>query len=346
MKDVQRKSRFIAVSTFEPPLAFSDPVAVVSAPVIGIDLGGTRIKAALIDGPVVRLADSIAAHSSAGLEPQLPRVAAMIHDLCQRAGIAASDCAGLGMAVPFLVDPGACQILSVPKEKYGDAAGLGLREWAREAFKLDFKMENDAHAACLGEWRHGAAVGVDDLVMFTLGTGIGCSVVLRGRPLRGKRFQAGVLCGHFIADPAGEPCVCCPANGCFESQAASRSLPGHARREPGFADSALAGESEIDFKAVFDHAARGDRVAIAVRDRVVGYWSALAVNVCAAYDPDLIVVGGAVAGSAAEFLPAMRDYVGRHAWTVRPPEIVPAALANHAGLIGIASLFTTPTQCL
>jgi glucokinase len=182
--------------------------------------------------------------------------------------------------------------------------------------------------------------------MFTLGTGIGCSVVLRGRPLRGKRFQAGVLCGHFISDPEGEPCVCRPANGCFESLAASRSLPGHARREPGFAESALAAAPEIDFKAVFEQAARQDRVAVAVRDRVVRYWSALAVNVCAAYDPDRIVIGGAVAAAADDFLPAMRDYVNRHAWTTRPPEILPAALGNHAGLIGIASLFTTPVHSL
>ena len=59
-----------------------------------------------------------------------------------------------------------------------------------------------------------------------------------------------------------------------------------------------------------------------------------------------IVIGGAVAAAADDFLPAMRDYVNRHAWTTRPPEILPAALGNHAGLIGIASLFTTPVHSL
>lgn len=318
----------------------------MNQPVIAIDLGGTRIKAALVAGREVRVADSIPAHSGEGLVPQLPRLVELIAGLCERLGISPVDCLGLGMAVPFLVDPVACRITSVPKEKYGDAAGVDLGAWAKESFGLGFRIENDAHAACLGEWRHGAGEGIDDLVMFTLGTGIGCSVVLRGQPLRGKRFQAGVLCGHFISDPAGEPCVCCPANGCFESLAASRSLPGHARREPGFGQSSLATCAEIDFKAVFEHAARRDPVAIAVRDRVVRYWSALAVNVSAAYDPDRIVIGGAVAAAAADFLPAMRDYVNRHAWTTRPPEIVPAALGNHAGLIGIASLFTTPVHCL
>lgn len=314
--------------------------------VIAIDLGGTRIKAAIVQGAALRVVDSIAAHSGEGLAPQLPRVADLIGELCRRAGLAAADCLGIGMAVPFLVDPVAGRITSVPKEKYGDAAGMDLGAWAKDCFGLAFKLENDAHAACLGEWRHGAGIGIDDLVMFTLGTGIGCSAVLRGRPLRGKRFQAGVLCGHFIADPDGEPCVCCPANGCFESLAASRSLPGHARREPGFAESALARVPEIDFKAVFELAALGDLVAVAVRERVVRYWSALAVNVCAAYDPDRIVIGGAVAAAAADFLPTMRDFVNRHAWTTRPPDLVAAGLGNHAGLIGIASLFTTPVEFL
>lgn len=318
----------------------------MTRPVVAIDLGGTRIKAALVEGAEVRIADSIPANAGAGMVPQLPRVAELIDGLCRRLEVAVGDCGGLGMAVPFLVDPVACRITSAPREKYGDAAGVDLRAWARQTFGLDFRMENDAHAACLGEWRHGAGRGIDDLVMFTLGTGIGCSVVLRGQPLRGARFQAGVLCGHFISDPAGPPCACCPAAGCFEALSASGSLPRHARNEPGFATSPLAEVDPIDFKAVFDHAGNGDPVAIAVRDRVIRYWAALAVNVTAAYDPDRIVIGGAVAAAAGQFLQPMQDFLNRHAWTVRPPEIVTAALGNHAGLIGMASLFTHPVTCL
>lgn len=318
----------------------------MNPPVIAIDLGGTSIKAAIVRGAETLASVSIPAHSPEGLAPQLPRIAETIEHLCASSGILPADCAGLGMAVPFLVDPTACRITSAPKEKYFDACDIDLPAWCRETFGLELKIENDAHAACLGEWRYGAGRGVDDLVMFTLGTGIGCSVILRGRPLRGKRFQAGVLCGHMISDPDGEPCVCCPGNGCFESLSASRSLSGHARRHPGFSHSALSTLTEIDFKNLFGLAAAGDDVATAVRDKVIRYWSALAINVCAAYDPDLMLIGGAVAAAAETFLPPMREYVNRHAWTVKAPEIQCASLGNQAGTTGIASLFTHETLCL
>lgn len=315
-------------------------------PVIAIDLGGTTVKAALVDKTQVLVADAIPAHSSLGLGRLLPRLADLVHGLCARVGLTSADCAGIGMAVPFLVDPGHCRITSVPKEKFADASAIDLRQWSLDTFGLELRMENDAHAAALGEWRHGAGLGVDNLVMFTLGTGIGCSVILGGRPLRGKRFQAGVLFGHIIADPDGEPCVCCPANGCYEALAASRSLQGQASRDPGFAQSALSREEEIDFKSLFIHAAAGDRLALAIRDRVVRYWSALAVSACSAYDPDRIIIGGAVVKDADAFLPAMQAYVNRHAWSVQPPQIVPAVLGNQAGTIGIATLFSETPTCI
>jgi glucokinase len=318
----------------------------MNPPVIAIDLGGTTIKAAIVRGAEILASASIPARSPEGLAPQLPRLADLVGNLCASLGLTPSDCAGLGMAVPFLVDLTACRITSAPKEKYFDACDIDLPAWCRATFGLELRIENDAHAACLGEWRYGAGRGVDDLVMFTLGTGIGCSAILRGRPLRGKRFQAGVLCGHMISNPDGQPCACCPGNGCFESLSASRSLSGHAQRHPDFRRSPLAALAEIDFKAVFVHAAHGDAVATAVRNTVIRYWSALAINVCAAYDPDLIVIGGAVAAAADTFLPPMREYVNRHAWTVRPPDITSASLGKHAGTIGIASLFTHKTLCL
>lgn len=318
----------------------------MQSPIIAIDLGGTNIKVAIVQGQEILVADSIPSHSSEGLAPQLPRLEDFIRKLCSDQGISPSDCAGVGMAVPFMVDPVACKVTSAPNDKFFDACEIDLPAWVRERFGLEFKIENDAHAACLGEWRYGAGAGVDDLVMFTLGTGIGCSVILRGRPLRGKRFQAGVCCGHLISDPYGAPCTCCPADGCYESLSASRALDPLARSHPDFTRSSLASMELIDFKAIFEQAATGDITSLYVRDRVIRYWSALAVNICAAYDPDRIVYGGAVAAAAPVILPAIRDYVARHAWTVRPPDIFAASLGNNAGTVGIASLFYQETTIL
>jgi glucokinase len=315
-------------------------------PVIAIDLGGTNIKIGVVRGTEVLAAKSIPANAPAGLGPQLPRIETVISELCGTCGIAPAKCAGIGMAVPFLVDPVANRIRSVPPEKYGDACGIDLPTWAKERFGLKLKLENDAHAACLGEWRHGAGRGSDDLVMLTLGTGIGCSVILRGRPLRGKHFQAGVLGGHLIGNPDGAPCAVCPGTGCYEAESASLSLPRLAQGDPRFAGSCLAKAATIDFAAVFKGAAAGDALAQEIRDRNIRWWSALAVSLIHAYDPDRVVVGGAVARDAAVILPAMQAYVNRHAWIVEPVEFRAAELGNDAGLVGAATLLSQEFQCI
>lgn len=309
------------------------------APTIAIDLGGTNIKIGIVRGTELLASDSTPANAHLGLGPQLPRLAALIETLCARGAVTPAACAGIGMALPFLVDPVANRILAVPPEKYGDACGVDLAGWARAEFGLGLKLENDAHAACLGEWRHGAGRGSDDLVMLTLGTGIGCSVVIRGRPLRGKHFQAGVLGGHIIANPDGPKCAVCPGRGCYEAEAASLSLPRRAKADPRFAESALARETVIDFAAVFRHAAAGDAVALDVRGHCTRYWAGLAVSLIHAYDPDRIVIGGAVARSADAFLPAMQAYVNANAWLNEPVELRAASLGNDDALIGAAALF-------
>jgi len=316
-------------------------------PVIAIDLGGTSIKAGIVQDAEVLAADAIAARSDEGLAPQLPRIAELVERLCADRRLDPAGCLGIGMAVPFLVDPVRQRIRSVPREKYGDACGIDLGGWARGRLGVDLRFENDAHAALLGEWRYGAGQGSDDLVMLTLGTGIGCSVLIGGRPLRGKHFQAGVLGGHLIASPlGGAPCAACPASGCYEAESAAQSLAREARAHPAYAASGLAAEAAIDFEAVFRLAALGDEVASAVRDRCLRHWTALIISLVHAYDPDRVVIGGGVSESeqARAFFSGMQDEVNRRAWTMEPIEIRAASLGNQAGIIGAATLFTHELQ--
>ena len=319
----------------------------IHGPAIAIDLGGTSIKAGIVQGAEVRAAGAIAARAREGLAPQLPRIAALVERLCASTGLEPAGCLGIGMAVPCLVDPVRQRIRSAPREKYRDACEVDLHAWALRRFGADLRLENDAHAALLGEWRFGAGQGSDDFVMLTLGTGIGCSVLLGGRPLRGRRFQAGVLGGHLIANPlGGAPCAACPASGCYEAESAAQSLDREARAHPAFAGSALGTETAIDFATVFRLAAVGDEVAAAVRDRCLRHWTALIISLVHAYDPDRIVIGGGVSEGeeARPFLAAMQDEVNRHAWIVEAIEIRAARLGNKAGVIGAASLFTHELQ--
>lgn len=318
-------------------------------PAIAIDLGGTSIKAGIVSGAAVLASAAIPANSREGLAPQLPRIAQLIGQLCASQRLAPSDCAGVGMAVPFLVDPVRQAIRSVPREKYGDACGIDLPAWSRQALGIDLRIENDAHAALLGEWRHGAGQGSDDFVMLTLGTGIGCSVLIRGRPLRGKHFQAGVLGGHLIANPmSGSACAACPSSGCYEAESASQSLAREAKSHPAFSRSALAVAATVDFAAVFRLASAGDEVAVAVRDRCLRHWTALIISLVHAFDPDRIVIGGGVSegAEARALFPSIEDCVNKYAWIVEPIAIRAAALGNHAGMIGAATLFTHQPQCI
>ena len=154
-------------------------------PVLAVDLGGRRIKVGVVDGGRLLSFRAFDARAEEGLTAHLADLEATIADAAAEVGLAPSACAGLGVVSPGLVDPDAGRVLSTNR-KYPDAVDFDFGAWGRDTFGLPVRLENDAHAALLGEWRHGAASGADDVVQVMLGTGIGCSVVLGGLPLRGS----------------------------------------------------------------------------------------------------------------------------------------------------------------
>ncbi|MEO6435107.1 MAG: ROK family protein, partial [Tepidisphaeraceae bacterium] len=255
---------------------------------IAIDFGGTRIKLGVIDKGQLRAMRVLDAESRSGLGPRLPAIQEAITSICLEAKLDARSCRGIGMALPCLVSGG--RIVSAI-DKYPDAIELDLSAWAREALGLPLVLENDANAALAGEWQCGAGRGYRSVVLMTLGTGIGTSAVIDGVPLRGQHGQAGCLGGHVTVNIDGEQCVCGNI-GCAESEASTWALPAHARRDPEFASSALAREPLVDYRAVFIHADAGDAVARRLRDRTIAVWSAAAVTLVHAYDPQAIILGG------------------------------------------------------
>lgn len=304
---------------------------------LAIDLGGTHATCALVDGRTIVDRESISADRAAGLGPLLPDLANLLHRILGQARISSRDCAGLAFSFCGLADHARGRIAST-NVKYDDGPSLDLERWCREAFGIRFEIENDARMALLGERYCGAAEGCDDVVMVTLGTGIGASTMIQGKLLRGKHAQAGCLGGHIPAVFNGRTCTC-GAIGCAEAEASSWALPDICRSTPGFASSALSREDPILFEALFRLASEGDAVAIAVRDRCVAVWSSMAVGLVHAYDPELFVIGGGVMKRADEILPPIRDFVRRHAWMPwGKVEFRPAQLGNEAGLHGAIPL--------
>lgn len=300
--------------------------------VLACDLGGTRLKIGVVgDGRV--LAHAVEpANSKHGLAPRLPVLKAAWLRLLAGLKLTPADCAGVSVAFPSLVDNATGRVF-LQGGKFDDAQGLDLRAWARTELGLPLALENDARMALIGEWRAGAGRGCDNLVMMTLGTGLGACAIIEGRVLRGKHGQAGVMGGHVTVRYGGRPCSCGNL-GCAEAETSMAFLGQIAARMPAFDHSPLCRAATLNHGMIFKHAAAGDACALALRDHSIRVWSTLAVNLIHVCDPERVILGGGIMASADVILPAVTDYVHRHAHTPwGKVQVVPSALGDHAALV-------------
>jgi glucokinase len=237
------------------------------------------------------------------------------------------------MAFPSLIDPSSGRVLAA-YGKYADAPQLDLARWSREILGLPLLIDNDARMALLGEWQAGAGRGSDDLVMVTLGTGLGTAVLIDGVVVRGKHGQAGVLGGHLTVCRNGRPCTC-GNRGCAEAEASTSVLPALAAESPGYSQSPLRHAKAIDFATVFRLVREGDACAASLKARAIEIWSSLIVNLIHAYDPERVIVGGGVMAGEAEFFPELGQRVLELAHTPwGRVAIVRAQLGDAAALFG------------
>jgi glucokinase len=300
--------------------------------ILAVDLGGTHATCAVVEGKQILARETVSLPAPASLSAALSTIAGPLATLC-----AASPANGIGFGFCGLVDSRNTRIAST-NGKYTDAPSLDLSTWAMDQFGLPLRLENDARLALLGECYAGAAEGESDVVMFTLGTGIGGVAMIDGRLLRGKHEQAGVLGGHTPVTLNGRRCTC-GGLGCAESEASGWSLPLVASAWPGFATSALAA-GKIDFENLFSCAALGDAVARAIVDHCLRVWGAAAVAAIHAFDPEVLIYGGGVMQSADAILPFLQEYVKKNSWTPWGTVQVRAAqLGNDAALLGVVPLF-------
>lgn len=304
---------------------------------IAADLGGTAIKLGVVWDGKLAAQSGLAAQSQNGLCPRLPALAQEIERLLASLSLTSGDCHTLGLAFPGLVEPGEAKVRAT-YAKWDDAAALDLSAWAQENFALPLVMENDTRLALLGEWRAGAGRGHDNLVLVTLGTGLGTSAVIEGKLLKGVHGQAGVLGGHFAIDRDGARCSCGNI-GCAEAAASTSVLPRIARARADFAASPLSRRGTIDYGAVFECARSGDPCALALKEDAIEVWAQMIVNLIHAYDPERVIVGGGIMAGAADFFDDMQARVHAHAHTPwGKVEIVPGVLGSAAALMGLDAL--------
>ena len=304
---------------------------------IGLDIGGTKIA-----GGVVTDSGRVLDRARVPTPPddQAATLAALFDVLDGlRARHPGVEAIGLGAA--GLVERPGGNARWAPHNSY---RRMELRRLLHERTGLPTSVDNDANVAAWAESRFGAGAGSGDLVLVTVGTGIGGGLVLGGHLYHGEHGFAGEL-GHLIVAPDGDRCAC-GNRGCLEAMASGSTL-GRLGREAAAADpggrlAALAGgPGLVTGEVVFAAAAEGDKAALALFERV-GHWLGVGIaSLVTIFDPDLVVVGGGVAATGELLLAPARAsferYVHGRAHRDLPP-VVPARLGDDAGLVGAATL--------
>jgi len=301
--------------------------------VVGLDLGGTRIKARLLDdaGTIYERLD-LPTQADRGPVHVIRGLADAAAQVCDRADVDVSTIAGIGVGSPGPLDAVTGVVTrSVNLPNWHD---VPLRDELSRRTGRPVSVLNDANAACFGEFWVGAGRGVQDLVMFTVGTGLGGGVISQGSLLTGRFGQAGEL-GHIIVEPGGPRCGC-GQHGCLEVFAAESHMIRRAVREGIWPDAA-----EHGVRNLLDAADAGEECAERIWKDCCEALATVAVSLQHVLNPALILLGGGVSGAGDRLLKPVREARDRLVWSMADdaPNIRLATLGNDAGAIGAAGWF-------
>lgn len=303
----------------------------------GVDIGGTTVKIGLFktDGELVDKWEIKTRTENKG-EAILPDIAESLKKKMEEKGIEASQMSGIGIGVQAPVDDnGVVQNTA--------NLGWGYKEVNREMEELTglkVAAGNDANVAALGEMWLGAGKGQKNMIMVTLGTGVGGGVIVNGHPLVGAHGAGGEI-GHLCVNYEETEHCGCGKTGCLEQYASATGIARLAKKRLAADDAAssLRDKKEISAKTVFDALKDGDKVAEEIVEEFGVYLGHAMANLAAVVDPSVIVIGGGVS-KAGEIL---LDYVEKNFqekafFANKNTEFVLATLGNDAGICGAAKL--------
>lgn len=306
---------------------------------IGVDIGGTKIAAGVVDDVGIIVERVLRETPATDVEAIEDATADAISELA-----GSHEVAAVGVAAAGFIDATRSTVVYAPNLAWRDEP---LRADLERATGMRILVENDANAAAWGEFRHGAGRNVDDMLLLTVGTGLGGGIVLHGNMLRGAvGFAAEV--GHMRVVPGGHRCGC-GNRGCLEQYASGQALVREAR-ELAASDTPMAARllelaggkaKKITGPHVTQAAQEGDAASVELLADL-GTWLGEGIaSLVAVLDPAVIVVGGGVSAAGDLLLEPARVAFRRQliARGHRPePPIVPATLGNDAGMIGVADL--------
>ena len=309
---------------------------------IGVDLGGTFIKFGLLDGENTPSKPfQLPTPPDHGAEGVVAQMIAGARQLMQREGLSADDVGAIGIGAPGPLDLEAGIVIGMPN--IPGMANAPLRDKLSEALGIPGVLENDANAAAYGEYICGAGKSASNMVLLTLGTGVGSGIVLDGRVMHGSH-GIGAELGHMIIEADGEPCGC-GQRGCLERYCSATYVARYAtqRIEQGAESSltdVLAENGELTAKDINQARQAGDALATEVWDRGASYLALACVNVCRVLDPDEIVLTGGLTRAGDDLMTPLQRHYDRLRWSLTPRQttIEFSTLGPDAGVIGAAGV--------
>lgn len=309
--------------------------------VVGVDLGGTNVRAAVLDRTtekVVARGDNLPSLAEVGFEQTLGQIVLAAQTAMDHAYVAASDVLGVGIAVPGHVKAAEGMVMWAPNFK-DQWKGVQVSAPVQQALGVPAFLGNDANLAALGEFRFGAGRAVRHLVMVTLGTGVGGGLIVDGKLIEGADGGAGEI-GHIIVNPGGRGGNA--AFGSVEGEAQRDAIVERAERkiQEGYKTSLTERAQYSRFTLtpamIAEEAQNGDAVAIEVFEET-GYYLGLCVaNLINLLNPQMAVIGGGIAQAGELILEPIRRTA--YACAIRSLsqtcQIVPAQLGDNAGIYG------------
>ena len=296
--------------------------------ILSIDIGGTAVKMGLVDH-----AGAIHARQEASVcfdHYQTPILTTVIREAQAFLARESAQIEGIGVSATGQVDDRAGAVIGT-NGKIPHYEGAQIKRDMEAAFGVPVFALNDANAAALGECFAGRAKGVQNVLMVTLGTGVGGGIVLGGKIFGGTRGIAGEL-GHFTLYQDGPRCPC-GKRGCFESYAATTALVRRAKE--------ATGEADMNGRIVFSRAADGDQAMLAVLSAWIDDIAAGISGLVHIFNPQMVLIGGGVSAQEALLIAPLRERVLR---SVMPRfaeclQLEAATLGNDAGMIGAARFY-------
>lgn len=308
---------------------------------IGIDLGGTNIAVGVVtaEGQIVKKT-SVPTRAERPFDEIFADMADCIRRLLSELNLTEADIDSIGIGTPGCIDTEKGILIFAGNFKYGK--NVDYRAEMAKHFSIPVYIGNDANVAALGEARVGAAKGVKNAIMITLGTGVGGGIIIDGKIYEGYCSAAGEL-GHIALIYNGEPCTC-GRKGCWEAYASVTALVRQTKAAMLANPDSIMNRVPLDQvsgRTAFDAAKKGDKAALAVVDQYEDYIAEGLADMINIFSPEIIIVGGGICKEGDYLLDPIRAKIRDRVFGIGLlPErkIVVAELGNDAGLIGAALL--------